>query len=363
MRMASTDKAKRTCSSNNEEIHDAAIDWAVRRDAGLTPSESLELERWLKANPDRADAFEEAQRVLGQLCQPRQEGQSEVVVQKLKSRRRRRLGRTIAASVVAIALAALSWDAMLKRHDDRPLPTAPASIAACPDRQILPDGSMIQLNAEAEIQVEYGDAWRRVRLLHGEIFCSVAKDPRRPFVVYTPEVEVKAVGTEFSVRRDPATVDVLVTEGRVAVARLPLTATQNGAERTSATQEETVAVDAGTQARVATRGVPEKSIAVRPVSAGDVEQALAWCRKRVEFSATPLNEAVDLFNRQNKLQLTFASPGLGELRVSGIFWADNPESFARLLEISFPLRAERVGKDTIVMRKITSEETGRGTPR
>jgi transmembrane sensor len=51
----------------------------------------------------------------------------------------------------------------------------------------------------------------------GEAHFFVEKDPQRPFVVNAAGIDVRAVGTAFNVRIDPAAVEVLVTEGRVRV--------------------------------------------------------------------------------------------------------------------------------------------------
>jgi transmembrane sensor len=97
-------------------------------------------------------------------------------------------------------------------------------------------------------------------------------------------------------------------------------------------------------------GRPESPRLDRMTSA-ELEGALAWRGKRAEFSGTPLVEAVALFNEQNRLQLAVADTSVGALRVSGIYWADNPEGFARLIETTFGLRAVRVADDRIELRQ------------
>lgn len=87
------------------------------------------------------------------------------------------------------------------------------------------------------------------------------------------------------------------------------------------------------------------------MNATEIASALAWRDKRVEFSGTPLTEAVALFNRQNELQLFLRDRSLGELRVSGIFWSDDPAGFARLLAASFGVTAERKTKHEIAIRR------------
>jgi len=72
---------------------------------------------------------------------------------------------------------------------------------------------------------------------------------------------------------------------------------------------------------------------------------------RVEFSNTPLAEIVALFNHQNRVQLGLGPDDLGEMRISGVFWADDPEGFSRLIEVSAGLRVERSTDGRITLRR------------
>jgi len=65
---------------------------------------------------------------------------------------------------------------------------------------ILPDGSKVWLNAASELT--YPTAFtgsQRTVTLKGEAFFDIAHDKDRPFVVRSPEQEVKVLGTQFNV--------------------------------------------------------------------------------------------------------------------------------------------------------------------
>ena len=72
---------------------------------------------------------------------------------------------------------------------------------------------------------------------------------------------------------------------------------------------------------------------------------------RVEFTNTPLNDIVALFNRQNRVQLALGDPALADIRISGVFWADDPEGFSRLIESSAGLQAIRTMEERIELRR------------
>ena len=88
---------------------------------------------------------------------------------------------------------------------------------------------------------------------------------------------------------------------------------------------------------------------IRTVSTSEMAAALAWRDNRIEFADTPLSDAVRLFNRRNRIQLAIESPSLVQRSITGVFWADDPEGFVRLLESAFPINSKRTG-DSIVLR-------------
>jgi transmembrane sensor len=322
-------------------IEETAADWLVRRNEGLSPEAESQFQAWLAADPRHAEAFSTQESAWATLAFPAESGQAGVALQKLVEReatraraRRRKLGVILFAGGMAAAAALV----FVLRPAASPLtPAAPTTMVARPNLHTLPDGSTVELNAEGAFESEFTATQRGIRLTRGEALFAVTKDPSRPFVVTAGGVTVRAVGTAFTVRFDPARVDVLVTEGRVAV--------QSPAGRPEG--DEAILVAAGHRVEVpaAPGGVLP---AVLTVSPAQIAAKLAWREHRTEFTRTPLAEAVALFNRNNHVQLKLADAKTGELRLSGIFWADDPEGFVRLLE-GLNVSAVRAG-DTIHLR-------------
>ena len=83
----------------------------------------------------------------------------------------------------------------------------------------------------------------------------------------------------------------------------------------------------------------------------EMADALSWRHRRVEFSSTSLTEAVVLFNQANRVQLVLADAATAGLEISGVFWTDDPEGFARLLESSLGVAAKRNSADRIVLKR------------
>ena len=65
----------------------------------------------------------------------------------------------------------------------------------------LSDGTMVTLNAGSTLNVsrDYGITSRVVRL-DGEGYFNIARDTSKPFVVETPFLNVRALGTEFNIK-------------------------------------------------------------------------------------------------------------------------------------------------------------------
>jgi transmembrane sensor len=178
-----------------------------------------------------------------------------------------------------------------------------------------------------------------VSLLGGEAHFTVAKDPRRPFVVEAGGVAVRAIGTAFNVRLDHANVDVLVTEGRVRVE-----ASDQAAVAPAASVRTPVLVNASQRTVVSLSPLPAEPevVAVTPVQ---VQAALAWQAPRLQFHETPLGEAVAEFNRHNRHRLVLGDPSLGAIPIGGTFRVDNVDGFVRLIEVTLGLRGEARGPE------------------
>lgn len=310
------------------EVESLAAEWVARRDGGLRAEERRDLHAWLAADPRHASAFAEAEAAWAVLNAPRAAGRGEAMVRSAKTavqRRRRRRGLTAAGCVAAVVLLA----ALLPVYPPAAAPAAAAAptVVKRPDRRMLPDGSAVELAAGAEYRLEFTPTRRAVELLRGEALFTVRSDPARPFVVAAGGVAVRAVGTEFAVRLGPEQVGVLVTEGRVAVGRPEAAAVPP------------TLVGAGNRLELASTAAADEPPPVpEPMAPAALATALAWRFQRVEFTATPLAEAVALMNAENVRQLALADAATGELRITGVFWTNDPAGFARLLASSLGLR-------------------------
>ena len=187
----------------------------------------------------------------------------------------------------------------------------------------------------------------------------MAKDKSRPFIVSADHVRVIAVGTAFSVQMGTSQVQVLVTEGRVAVDQPEHAVTLPTSQILLSSHQNAVAfVDAGN------RLVVSRDFSVLPVTttatSAEIAERLAWRAARVEFTDTPLSEAVRLMNLHGDVKLVVDGPELAAVKVTGLFRADNTESFVTLLKQTTEIHVHREGNVITLSPVASGDATAQG---
>ena len=344
-----------------------AASWLARRDAGLTAPEAKAFGQWLAAAPANREAWTELESMWTGIDRARDDGLAGEMMRELERRRHRRQ-RTrwraviglAAAAVVAVGITVIFQESSASRPAPGSAANQPdeyaspyhlagdgtrsslqdsdaSAVVLRPEQRRLADGSVVELNEQALISVDFSAERRAVHLISGTAHFEIKPDPARPFVVRSGAVTVRAVGTAFVVEQGEDAADVLVTEGLVDVSR----------------QGEPTAA----QLRVGRHGqvlmthapgdhAPEVSI----LSAAEVERRLLWRAPKLKLRGASLAEVVALLNQMNRTQLVIGDPTLAELRFSGIFRADNAEGFVRMLENNYGIKATRTDNNDYVLQ-------------
>lgn len=204
----------------------------------------------------------------------------------------------------------------------------------------LADASMVHLNAESRVVVDYSNRLRRIRLLTGEALFVAAPDASRPFLVDTGTSIVQAVGTQFNVYRRDNETTVSVIEGAVKV-------TASGQQRIKILRtappgkQEQSLLQAGEEARVADAG----DIVRR--TAPDITRALAWRQRRLVFQDDRLADVAKEFNRYNASQIQVQGIAQDK-QLIGIFNADDPQSLLLFLAKDRALEIVRSGENIVI---------------
>lgn len=314
-----------------EVINQAAADWAARADRGLTDAEAADLAAWLKADSRRAGAYMRMTAVLLGV-------ESEAVIPDTKEtawslrKSERALSRRqwlIGGGAIAASVAGAGVYIGLGRQGRYETRKGEKRVIA------LPDGSIVTINTATRLDVRYSEDQRLIRLADGEALFDVAKDATRPFVVRAGGVDVRAVGTSFTVAGGAGRpVKVLVREGVVEVVQ-PKTPTP-----------QPMRLAANTRAVVADAGAP---VVIARVEPAEVHRELAWREGRLVFAGESLSAAAAQFDRYSDTRIIITDPVLAGSGVAGVFDANDPIGFAQAAAGSLGARAEiREGRVLIV---------------
>ncbi|MBO9707964.1 MAG: FecR domain-containing protein [Caulobacter sp.] len=306
-------------------IDETAAGWAARR-LGGGMSDEAGFERWLEADPHHAEAYGRAEaiwRLMGEGA-----GTDDLLAARRDALARARAGRgrpggvrldrrLVAAGLVAAVAAPVGglWWSRHREGQDQLIQTALG------EQRILTlsDGSRVTLDALSVMRVRYTASSRAIDLVAGRAYFEVAKDATRPLRVSAGPRTVTAVGTAFSVRREPRETTVVLTEGKVAVSN-----------HESAT---TLAVLRPGQSMVLVDGMR-----AGPPQAIDLDGALAWRRGQVVFDNVSLADAAAEMNRYSTLQVVVADARLRSLRISGTFNTGESRAFVEAMQSYFPIR-------------------------
>lgn len=319
-----------------DPIAQAAAEWALRHDRGLTAVEQDDFSRWLAADQRHRAAWAEARWSWDELDRLAglQTSVHAVPAPDLLAPKRSPLLRWIPLALAAAAM--LAAGAIYFQTRGRLLEPVAVSTVTTPrlaliEQRELSDGSVVELNRGAVVSEHYTANERRVRLERGEAHFRVAKNPARPFFVEAGGVSVRAVGTEFNVRLDSASVEVLVTEGQVQ-----LGAVSPSAGMAQADPGPYLVANERTVVSLAPTAPAPQVSAVAPA---EIEARLAWKPRLLDFNNTPLADIIAEFNRHNPVHIVIADTSIGELRLSATFRSDNVEGFVRLMESDFGLKS------------------------
>ena len=132
----------------------------------------------------------------------------------IRPRRLRHWSLAIAAGLACLSLAAI-WS--MRDGERFGLPKTYRTAHGEQSERLLPDGSVLHLNTDSQVTVQYSRRERVVDLDRGEALFQVAHDAERGFRVTAANAQILAVGTQFDVYRRPGTVLLTVVEGTVAV--------------------------------------------------------------------------------------------------------------------------------------------------
>ncbi|MGX5817761.1 FecR domain-containing protein [Chitinophaga lutea] len=171
-------------------------------------------------------------------------------------------------------------------------------VPVCKDyKVVLADGTEVWLNAATELRfpVAFNGDVREVTV-RGEAYFNVARDARKPFIVHTPEGDIRVLGTAFNVNTyDAGKVYASLVRGSIK------------------------AVSGGTEALLKPGQSAEwnRSSPKITVKKFDAEQALSWMEGVQYFHGADVEEMSRTIKRWYNLDVVIDNPLLTNLRIEG----------------------------------------------
>lgn len=342
------------------DVDRQALDWFARRERVLTPEETLELARWLAADPAHAAALQrwhgdwsalDALPAAGIERLRRQLAQDKAGSAHPHSRQRRLWLKALvprAALATAATLAVTGAGGYLAWQQwQQPLYTTSFATRRGQRQSVtLPDGSVLRLDTQTRLAVTLYRQRREVRLLDGQVMFQVQGEAHRPFDVLAGAMRITVVGTRFSVRHLGSAiasaaaaaaaddVRVEVEEGRVRVARIEAAA---GGPAVLLVAGQAIAADAG--------GRMGQVASVSPAGVAP------WREGRISFDDTPLSAVLAEFERYGDTGLVIRDPAVAQLAMTGIFDPARLDNFLRLLPRALPVRLRSEGGVTEIVAR------------
>jgi transmembrane sensor len=347
--------------SDQPAIQLQARQWLIRLDgdAPLDADESAALREWLARSPahraeiKRICAVWNRANILTELAVPLQrQAAMDRTAARSVDRRWSRLNVGVRVTSAAVLCATIAFTAWWLNKPSVAHNGAYGTAIGQQQTLALVDGSTVEVNTDSQVQVDYTDHLRRIRLLRGEAFFTVAPNVVRPFEVLAASGVVKAIGTEFAVSLHGAELSVTVSKGQVDVA----------------TKEEGVESVSGAAAPGAPVAQPLASlkagqtasfgrsltIEAHEISASELRRRLSWHEGYLVYSGQPLAEVVADVNRYSPVTLEIADPELKRLQIGGRFKVGDLEAVCDVLQSNFGIRIARVDDRHIQLRHAQS---------
>ncbi|MBY9068079.1 FecR domain-containing protein [Hyphomonas sp. WL0036] len=328
---------------NQSAIEAAAASWDARlRNPDCSDAERARFRAWCDEAPAHREAFDRLQRAVVAMRSvahhPEMRALRDAALSERKDLRRGRMALAAASILIAAVCAPLALHQFGNSTGQGGTDADAAVLYATAIGQrtgiTLDDGSVITLNTDSQVSVDYSGTDRLITLLKGQAMFEVAKDPSRPFMVTAGNKRVVALGTTFDVRLNNSAVEVILLEGKVAVEAV-------------SKAKNTVPVSLA-QMTSGERLVSSPATPMPNVTQIDADKATSWRDGYVTFEDTPLSEALVEMNRYSAVQISGEAADLDELRITGVFRAGQQARFADTLQSYFPIEATRSGNKIVL---------------
>ncbi|MEQ1635896.1 MAG: FecR domain-containing protein [Methylococcales bacterium] len=308
-------------SNNNRDINPSvlaeAAEWfALLGAASTSPKDHEQWQAWLAAKPEHRAAWQRVEFFTHKFNSlPAQTSLSALNSPDLQ---RRQALKTLA---VFCAVGLSSWQVWRQGYWQEWTADYRSGVGEI-QTFTLADGSLITLDTDSAIDVDFTQNLRRLRLVRGEVYIETAPDTssvHRPFVVDCAAGRVRAIGTRFSVREQATDCHAAVYQGAINIqpaANPALSQTLKAGQAANFTRQQIAII--------------KKIEAHQP----------AWSQGVLLADNLPLSEFVIQLNRYRHGYITCA-PDIAHLRIVGAFPLNDQERILAVLQETLPISVSK----------------------
>lgn len=186
---------------------------------------------------------------------------------------------------------------------------------------LLPDGSLLSLDAKSKINISFYVSERRVELLKGQVLFDIKRDEKRPFIITSGSTQIQVLGTSFEVKKSADFTRVRVSSGKVKVSYVY---NENKAPRILSL------LTKGDEITVNSLGK------VVLISSVDVSNIALWKDNKIFFDNTSIKDAVNELSKYITKKIE-VDDKIASLAITGKFFLDKPNKFFEAISSIHPL--------------------------
>ena len=224
---------------------------------------------------------------------------------------------------------------------------------------VLPDGTKVWVNAGSKLTYDnnYGNKLREVSL-SGEAFFDVIKNPEKPFVIHTPKMDIKVLGTAFNVRCYP---NEKKTETSLIRGRIEVTLKDRSSEKIylSPNEKLTLINDDIISSEPSAKKVKRIAETTEPlVTIGHITHKLtdssivetSWVENKLEFRSEAFEEVASKMERWYGVKIYIENEKLKREHLTGSFESETVEQALNALQYTTKFKFN-INKNTITITK------------
>jgi transmembrane sensor len=292
---------------NRRRIRHQAARWHTRIGRRLSVVHREAFETWI-ANPVNAREFNAQRYLLDVLTELKGRPCTDLLdsVSEAKPARSWAVWTSSAVTAAVVLMVAIGWSVLrTEGYVAQTYHTATGEIR----NVVLPDGSVVGLDTQTELEWVGSPSDRRVRLIRGEAYFQVVHDASRPFRILLAHSQVQVLGTRFDVyQMADGDVRVSVMSGMVAVEAL-----DDGQGVPSWSRRLT----SGQQIEYSPVGL------VADVHSIVAPKVIRWREGMMETQGEPLKDFVSDISRYTTERIVIADPRAATQQVGGAFSVRN----------------------------------------